>query len=204
MSILEGLFQPSVHPTLQIDMSTKNDCPITNNYDIEKVENHYHNHGVAWLLCLLIVICIVLQIRSCSPTLNHFLPMNLLTRETIIKHSTFKTVEVDVTEWGEIDPETGKPIPTSVFVREMTAAQRDRYESSMFTGKAGKKDLNLIDGRTKMVIATACDADGNLIFQPEDLEWLREKPVRFLNRIFEAAQKLNGFTDEDEEEILGN
>jgi hypothetical protein len=52
--------------------------------------------------------------------------MATLTRESIIQHSTFKKVEVDVTaEWGATDPDTGEPIPTSVFVREMSAREQD-------------------------------------------------------------------------------
>lgn len=129
--------------------------------------------------------------------------MTVLTRDTIIKHNTFRKVEVDVTEWGEIDPETGKPQKTTVFVREMSARERDIYEASMFKGKKTKV-LNLIDGRAKMVVAVACDADGNAIFQPEDVEWLTLKPVGFINRIFAAASELNNFTEEDEEELVKN
>ena len=47
--------------------------------------------------------------------------MTLLTRETIIKHSTFKKVEVDVTEWGEIDSYTGNAVTNSSSVLLWTA-----------------------------------------------------------------------------------
>jgi hypothetical protein len=129
-----------------------------------------------------------------------------LTRESIIQHSTFKKVEVDVTtEWGATDPDTGEPIPTSVFVKEMSARERETFEASLFTGRGKKKELNLIDGLAKYVIATACDVDGNLIFQPEDVKWLTTKPVRLLKRIKDAAEELNyGKTDEDEEDTLKN
>jgi hypothetical protein len=130
--------------------------------------------------------------------------MTLLTRETLIKHSTFRRIEVDVTPWGEVDPDTGKPIPTSVFVRELSSRERDMFEESVHKGKGAKRELNFINARAKLVAVACCDADGNLIFQPEDVEWLTNKPVGFLNRIYNAAMKINGFTDEDEEELLGN
>jgi hypothetical protein len=47
--------------------------------------------------------------------------MTTLTRELVSKSNRFEMVEVDVTEWGEIDPETNQPQKTTVFVRELTA-----------------------------------------------------------------------------------
>jgi hypothetical protein len=124
---------------------------------------------------------------------------------------TFEMVEVDVTEWGEIDSGTGERKRTTVFVREMTAKQRGEIELGRLN-KKGKPDIDKIHDRSRnfraiVAVATCCDANGNLIFQPEDVQWLTEKPLKVLDRICKAALKINGLSDddvEDEEEQVKN
>ena len=124
--------------------------------------------------------------------------MALLTREAITRKSTFEMVEVDVSEWGENGERT------TVFVREMSARERDAYEASLVTGKGKKTEVNFNDMRAKLAAATCCDTDGNRIFLPEDVEWLSQKPVKVLNRICDAARKINGLSNEDEEDTVKN
>jgi hypothetical protein len=132
--------------------------------------------------------------------------MTLLTREAIKQKSTFEIVEVDVSELGSINPETGERERTTVFVREMSARQRDGYEATLFSKKGKTMEPNLKDIRAKLAVATCCDADGNLIFCPEDVEYLSQQSVKALDRICEAARKLNGLNDDgvDEEELVKN
>ena len=116
-------------------------------------------------------------------------------------------VEVDVSEWGTpgtVD-EHGNPERTTIFVREMSARQRDEYEASIVTVNGTKTAPNFKDMRAKMVIAACCDADGTQIFRPEDAEFLSAKPSKVLDRICEAARKLNDFSaDTPEEELVKN
>jgi hypothetical protein len=123
-------------------------------------------------------------------------------------------VEVDVSEWGHIDPATGERERTTVFVREMSARERGTFEMEAATRKgktvvAGSLNFDaLTTTRARLALATCCDANGNLIFKPNDVEFLLLKPVKILDRICEAAKKVNGMTDEDleedEEETLKN
>ena len=125
--------------------------------------------------------------------------MTLLTREAITQKITFDMVEVDVSEWGAPGEQT------TVFVREMSARERDAYDATLVSGKGKKTSVNFKDMRAKLVIASACDADGKLIFLPEDAEWLSQKPVKVLDRICDAARKVNGLSiEEDEEEQVKN
>ena len=113
-------------------------------------------------------------------------------------------VEVDVTEWGEIDPKTNQPKPTKVFVREMTGRERDEFEASMIAGRGKKQKLNIGDLRARMAVLVCCNDKGELIFKPEDVQWLTNKSVRPLTRIYNAAKELNDLSDEDEEELIKN
>ena len=139
--------------------------------------------------------------------------MTLLTREAITRTSTFEMVEVDVTEWGNINQETGERERTTVFVRELSAKDRGELEAPRYT-KKGQPDVakmyeRAINFRARLAAATCCDADGNLIFRPEDVTLLTQKPVKVLIRICDAAIKLNAlneddFTLEEEEDAVKN
>jgi hypothetical protein len=130
--------------------------------------------------------------------------MTLLTREAIQQKTALEMVEVDVSEWGAINHETGERERTTVFVREMTAREKDKWEDALVNRKGKKIQTNLANLRARLVVATACDADGNLIFRPEDVEYLTEKPVKVLERLCAAAQKLNNVSEDDEEELVKN
>ena len=134
--------------------------------------------------------------------------MTLLTREHLQQAATtFEKVEVDVSEWGAINAETGERERTTVFVREMSARERSKFEMAGLISKNRKvkfDDGHDVDAastmRERLAVATCCDADGTLIFKPEDVEWLRDRPVKVLERIFEAALKINRMKKEDVED----
>jgi hypothetical protein len=85
----------------------------------------------------------------------------------------------------------------SVFVRMMTAGDRDRFEADQI--KSGEKDF-----RARLTAATACDADGVLLFGPGDVAALTKLPSVALDDIARAAIDLNRFSHEDVEELEGN
>ncbi|MCL2710772.1 MAG: hypothetical protein FWE95_07815 [Planctomycetaceae bacterium] len=133
--------------------------------------------------------------------------MTLLTREAIQRKRTLEIVEVDVSELGEIiNHETGERERTTVFVREMSVREKGLLETAL-VDKKGK--TNTKGFRALLVIATACDADGNLIFRPEDADYIGQQPLKVIERICTAARRLNDMLldheqEEDEEELVKN
>jgi len=127
-----------------------------------------------------------------------------LTRNHLNQSQSFERVSVDVTEWGEIDPTTGERQPTTVFVRELSARERDLFEASLWQGKGKNREFRIQGGQVKLIILACCDAEGNRIFQESDAELLLGKSSRVIQRIYEAALKLNGFTGQDEEDLVKN
>jgi hypothetical protein len=55
-----------------------------------------------------------------------------------------------------------------------------------------------------MVQLTVVDDDGELLFSPGDILRLGQKSARAIDAIFQVAQRLNGFSDEQVEELVGN
>jgi hypothetical protein len=85
----------------------------------------------------------------------------------------------------------------SVYVRMMTAGDRDRFEAEQV--KSGEKDF-----RARLAAATACDADGVLLFGPADVAALSNLPSVALDDVAKAAIELNRFSSEDVAELEGN
>lgn len=110
----------------------------------------------------------------------------MLTREQILGAADFKVEEVPVPEWGG-----------SVFVRTLSAGERDRWELYLLEGK--REDV-----RATLAARAACDAEGKLLFEPADIKALSAKSAAALSRIFDAAIKLNKVSKDDVEELEKN
>jgi hypothetical protein len=113
----------------------------------------------------------------------------LLTREQILAATDSVIETVSVPEWGG-----------SVGVKTLTGAEKDGWESSR-QNKDGSFNLNNV--RASLVAVATCDADGNKLFTLQDVVDLGNKSARALDRVFQAAKKLNGVTDEDLDELEG-
>jgi hypothetical protein len=109
-----------------------------------------------------------------------------LTKARILEAQDLPLKEVPVPEWG------GK-----VFVRMMTAGQRDAFEAEQTTNP--HRDL-----RARLAVATVCDEAGELLFTAEDVPTLTKKSARALDRIFAAAARHNGITQADVDELRKN
>lgn len=123
----------------------------------------------------------------------------LLTREVLLQKDDLKVEKVELSKGY-------------VFVREMTGHEKDVWEQSMLKQKpSGNKnkgveyETTLEDFRAKLAVVTVCDADGNLLFKPEDAKVLNKMmSATNMERIVTAAQKLNAISEEEKEELLKN
>ena len=113
-----------------------------------------------------------------------------LTREDILNADDLKVENVEVPEWG-----------LTAWIRTLTGAERDRFEASMLVdAKAGK--LNLRNLRARLVVESLVDKDGNKIFKVSDAEALGAKSAAALQRLFNVAQRLSGFSETDAGDLL--
>ena len=117
-----------------------------------------------------------------------------LTRDAILKIDDLKKEEVNVPEWGG-----------TIFVRSLTGLERDTFEEKLFSNtRKGQVNTTPRNIRAAMVAFCAVDEEGNRLFSESDIEALGKKSAAALNRIFEAAQRLNGWTSDDVEEMAKN
>lgn len=116
--------------------------------------------------------------------------MALLTKSAILKAQDFKTTDVDVPEWGG-----------TVRLRTMSGTERDEFEQLCMQAS---KNNSFAGMRARLVSLTAVDETGERLFNDKEVEALGNKSSKALQRLFDSAQKLNGITDDEVEELEGN
>ena len=114
----------------------------------------------------------------------------MLNKDEILKADDLKTETVPVPEWGG-----------DVSIRMLTGSERDSFEASII---GNGKDKNFRDIRAKLCARCLVGEDGTRLFSDAEILALGGKSAKPLDRIFDAAQKLNGFTDADVEELEKN
>ena len=114
--------------------------------------------------------------------------MGLLTREVILQAGARVRVErVPVPEWGDAE--------SFVYVRGMTAADRDRWDETLCERRTEIRALTLVLG--------VCDADGKPIFSADDVAFLM-KADGPTERCVDAIKRLSGMNHQEEEALRKN
>jgi len=97
-----------------------------------------------------------------------------------------------------------------VYVREMRAADKDRFEQSL------AKQVETEDGtvdfqsspehyRAKLLVNTVCDESGNLILYYDDVEKLSEsKGAQKIEKLVNTASRLNAVSAKDRSQMTKN
>ena len=89
---------------------------------------------------------------------------------------------------------------TDVYVKALTAKQRDLFESSVFTDRG--KDLTNI--RAKLCALSIVDDSGKHLYSLKDAPALGEKNAKALDRIFAVAKRLSGIGRQEIESLKKN
>ena len=97
-----------------------------------------------------------------------------------------------------------------VFVRQMMAYERDKFEQSLRKEVKNAKgdtnfELSLENFRAKLAVCTVSDEKGTLLFEPGDYILLsKNMSASRMEKIVNEAQKLNAITEEDKGVLLKN
>jgi hypothetical protein len=114
----------------------------------------------------------------------------LLSRDQILDAKDIETEDIPVPEWGG-----------EVRLRMLTGTERDKFEASMVETKGNKTKQNLANFRARMVAQCIVTEAGEVMFNAKDIEALGKKSAKALGRVFDACQKMNGFSASDVEEL---
>ena len=134
------------------------------------------------------------------PSLVYLMAKFRLSRKDILAAPDLEKREVPVPEWGGDG--------AFVVVRSGTGDERDAFERSLMVekreGKKVKKEVSTDRIRTKLLVLSIVDEEGNPEFTEADIEALSKKSAKPLSRLFEVAQELWGLSDNDVEELAKN
>lgn len=114
----------------------------------------------------------------------------LLTKERLLAATA-------VPEERVIIPELG----CTAIVRGLTGDQRDDFEAGLVQGRGRRRDVNMKNLRGKLVARTVVDESGQRLFTDAEAVQLGTVRADVLNRLFTAAQRLSGLSQEDVDEL---
>lgn len=121
-----------------------------------------------------------------------------LTRDDILHADDLPVEKVDVPEWGG-----------HVYVRGLTGAERDAYESEIVRARDGGDgdddvEVNLENIRARLLVRCLVDEAGERLFTEADVEALGAKSGSAVQRCWERARQLSGITRRDVDELEKN
>jgi hypothetical protein len=116
--------------------------------------------------------------------------MALLSKNQIFGLDDRKYEDVEVPEWNG-----------TVRLRSITGTERDEYEGGMLEQRGKKVKANVHNMRAKLVALSACDEHGEPLFDQADVMRLGQANAAALDRLYEAACRLSGLSDDDVKEL---
>lgn len=119
--------------------------------------------------------------------------MKVLSRAEILDADDRNITRVSVPEWGG-----------DVFVRTMGGDDRDAWELSnarLRKQAAGDNLASMAGIRARLCAAAMCDENGERLFTLADVLALGRKSGAALDRVFDAARKINGMGDDEVSEL---
>lgn len=123
--------------------------------------------------------------------------MSFLKKEELLSGLPLRTQQVALPEFGD-----GR----YVVIREMTGAQRDAYEASLWEDvPGGGKVLNLENATAKLLAQSVTDDDGHPVFDESDVIAIGKKlGAGILRRMADVAKDLSGITEQKIEKLAKN
>jgi hypothetical protein len=117
----------------------------------------------------------------------------MLDRDAILAAEDKPNEILEVPEWGG-----------SVRIRTMSGEERDAFEEAMIQGRGRNRRVNLHNIRANLTAQVLVDEEGARLFTQADIVLLGQKSARALDRIYDAASRLNGLSEKDVEDLAGN
>ena len=117
----------------------------------------------------------------------------MLDKAQILAADDRKLTSVPCAEWGG-----------DVYIRCMSGEERDIYEGECYQLKGKNITFNRQNVRARLLVRCLCDESGKRLFADADAKELGQKSGRVLDRLFDVAQKTNGLTKADVDDLSKN
>lgn len=91
--------------------------------------------------------------------------------------------------------EVDVPLIGKVRIRSLTERERSEYEAG-FLDKSGNVS-NIVDGKVRLIVLCACNAEGHRIFSDADANSLADVDAVVTNALADECRSLSGFSEDD-------
>lgn len=88
-----------------------------------------------------------------------------------------------------------------VIVQELTGAQRDEYDASLWEQRKRSVKMKMDHATAKLVVLSCINEDGSRRFGDDEIVKVSNLPAGILKRIAKVAQELSGITDDEIEDL---
>lgn len=78
------------------------------------------------------------------------------------------------------------------YVKELTAGDSVKYESSLYTIVNGQPVLKLENSKSRLIALALVDAEGKRIFDDKDIEQINSLPAKIVDQLFKECSRVNG------------
>ncbi|HUS40968.1 MAG TPA: hypothetical protein VMX74_16055 [Pirellulales bacterium] len=120
--------------------------------------------------------------------------------------------ELSLEDIRDCDDDTLEKVPTPewggfVFVRNRSGADRNHFEQESARRQGGRRKPRaaaMKDLLERLVVFGSCTSKREPLFSAKDIEWLRDKNAAPIGRIADTVLRLNGWTEGDLENMVGN
>ena len=119
--------------------------------------------------------------------------MTVLDRAAILAAQDMTIETLSVPEWGG-----------DVCIRVIRAKERDAFESGVTEQRGRSTSVNYSNIRARLCALAMCNESGERIFTDVDVNELGNKSGAALDRVFDAAMRLNRMRKEEIEELAKN
>jgi len=119
-------------------------------------------------------------------------------KDLIINKPDLPIEEVKVPEWD---------LPFPIYIRTMSALEKDELETEQFIKKGEKIEFSLINLRAVTLSRVMCaDPEGKyrIFTDPNDVIELGKKSASAIDRCLEVSRRLNGTSEQDEKDMVKN
>ena len=122
----------------------------------------------------------------------------VLTADQILNADDLEKEWVPIPEWLGGNEDAG------VYVRTLTANERDKFEDAITKVEGKETTVVMLGMRAHLASMASVNEDSEPVFTAEQMEALGQKSAIPLDRIFGVAQRLCGMTDKDVEDLAKN
>lgn len=125
----------------------------------------------------------------------------MLSKEQILSADDLVRERVNVPEWC---PAGGDKANAFVYVRELTASEKDQFDAENYVVQGKDVSVNRVNFKARLLARTICNERGEPLFKLKELEGLGRKSHRAMERLAAVALRLSAMTQESQDELLGN